>query len=63
MDGRPHVLQWQRHADGNMIVAIEGQVIIRTMDRTFQNGFDGISIINHNGDFAIPSIRIFGNEV
>ncbi len=60
-DGRSHVVRWQRYSDGNMIVAIDGEVAIQSVDRTFQDAFDGISITNHNGDFAIPSISIYGH--
>lgn len=61
VDGRPHTLRWQRYPDGAMVVAIDGEAAIQTVDRTFQNAFDGISFINHNGDFAIPSITIDGH--
>ena len=52
-DGRVHVIRWQRYSDGNMIVAVDGEVIIRTIDRSSQDSFDGISIVNHNGDYAV----------
>jgi peptidoglycan hydrolase-like protein with peptidoglycan-binding domain len=61
-DGRPHTVRWQRYSDGNMTVAIDEEVIIRTMDRSFENSFEGVSIVNHNGDFAIHSIDVYGIE-
>lgn len=61
-DGRSHFIQWQRHPDGNMIVAIDGNIKIRTKDQTFQREFEGISIINHSGEIAINSINIFGSS-
>jgi len=59
-DGRPHVIQWQRFSDGGMIVAVDGEVIIRNRDRGFQDFFDGISILNHNGDYAFVRIDVAG---
>jgi len=61
-DGLIHVIRWQRYSDGNMIVALDGTVIIRTIDRSFQDSFDGFSIINYNGDFAFTQIGIFGTN-
>ncbi len=61
-DGRDHVIRWLRYSDGKMVVAIDGKTIIETLDRTFQDPFDGISIINHNGDYAFARIDIYGKK-
>jgi hypothetical protein len=61
-DGRPHSIRWQRYSDGGMVVALDGKVIIRSVDRTFRDAFDGISIVNHNGEYAFPRIEVFGTN-
>ena len=32
-DGRPHILEWRRHSDGEMVVLLDEKEIIRTVDR------------------------------
>jgi hypothetical protein len=59
-DGQAHVIKWQRYSDGNMIVAVDGEVIISSIDQTFQDSFDGISIANHNGNYAVSFIDVYG---
>jgi hypothetical protein len=61
-DGQAHVIRWQRYSDGSMIVAVDGETIISAVDRTFEDSFDGISIANHNGNYAVSFIDVFGEQ-
>jgi hypothetical protein len=59
-DGRPHILEWRRHAGGEMVVLLDQKEIIRTVDRAFGDPYDGFTIINTGGDYAIKQIAISG---
>ena len=59
-DGRPHVLEWQRGTDGEMVVLLDDKEIIRTSDRASGESFDGFTVINGGGDYAFSQIAIFG---
>jgi peptidoglycan hydrolase-like protein with peptidoglycan-binding domain len=58
--GDIHFIQWRRYEDGDMIVLIDGKQILSTVDRGFRKGFEGFTLINHSGDYTIPSIVIHG---
>lgn len=59
-DGARHTVQWQRSADGAMIVLVDGTEVMRATDRSIRNPFNGVSIINRGGDFAISRISVDG---
>jgi peptidoglycan hydrolase-like protein with peptidoglycan-binding domain len=61
-DGQPHVIRWQRYSDGNMVIALDAKVMIQTIDRTLQHSFDGISIVNRNGNYAFSHIQVSGKK-
>ncbi len=61
-DGKAHVVLWTRTADGRMAVSVDGTEVINVSDRRFTGGFDGVSVANQGGDFALRSIRIDGTD-
>jgi hypothetical protein len=61
-DGRIHVVRWERFSDGNMVFALDDEVIIRAMDRTFQDSYDGFSIVNYGGEYGFTLIDIHGQK-
>jgi hypothetical protein len=61
-DGKAHVIVWTRTADGRMAVSVDGTEAINVSDRRFTGGFDGFSVANQGGDFALRSIRIEGTD-
>lgn len=59
-DGAPHRLQWDRWPDGAMAVSVDGRERMRVTDRGFGDRFDGVTLINAGGDFAVRAIQIRG---
>lgn len=57
---RPVRLVWTRAPSGDMQVAVEGQPVLRIVDRGFRDPFDGFLIRNRSGDIAVRRIRIDG---
>ena len=56
-----HKLSWMRYADGRMKVEVGNTKVLNTQDNMFKE-FDGVSIINGGGDYAVGSIRILGSQ-
>ena len=61
-DGQTHSFLWTRDTDGQMIVHLDGQPIIKVIDRSYQQPFNGFAIINQGGDYAVQEITILGTE-
>ncbi|MBN1365307.1 MAG: SEL1-like repeat protein [Syntrophaceae bacterium] len=61
-DSMIHAIRWQRYSDGSMVISVDGKEIIRTIDRSFQDSFDGFTIVNYHGNFAFMQIDIFGTQ-
>lgn len=61
-DGNPHTVEWRRSNDGQMVVLLDDNEIIRTVDRAYGDSFDGFGIINKGGDFELKQISIFGTQ-
>ncbi len=54
-------LSWLRYQDGKMKVLMNDQEVLSTQDNMFRE-FDGLSFINHGGDYAVRSIRLLGSS-
>ena len=61
-DGRSHGLEWSRGTDGEMVVLLDDKEIIRTVDRSSEESFDGFTVVNSGGDYAFSQIAIFGSQ-
>jgi hypothetical protein len=59
-DGNPHIIEWRRGNDGEMVVLLDNKEIIRTIDRAHGDWFDGFGIINKGGVYDLKEISIFG---
>ena len=55
-DGQIHLLEFTRDADGEMVVSVDGGEVLRVADRLFRAQFDGISIVNHGGDYDLRGL-------
>ena len=60
-DGGIHEISWQRTTNGTMTVTLDGRQIIQVRDRSYRQGFDGISMTNRGGEYGIRSIAVFGS--
>jgi len=53
-----HRLQWTRDLHGVMVVRLDGKQILKTSDRGLRDPFGGLSITNHEGEFAVREIAV-----
>lgn len=61
-DGYRHRIRLTRDREALMTVSVDGKERIRVRDRSFRDPFDGVSIVNEGGDYAIREISVFGIE-
>lgn len=61
-DRQFHVLSWTRDRAGEMTVTVDGNEVLRTTDRAIAAPFDGVTVTNLGGDFAVRSIRVMGTD-
>lgn len=61
-DGAPHILEWRRSNDGEMVVLLDNKEVIRTVDRAYDDPFDGFTVINKGGEFDMKQVSIFGTR-
>jgi len=61
-DGKSHMLALVRESDGTMMVTVDGTELIRVKSSALEDPFDGLSLINGGGDYAVRSIAIYGDQ-
>ena len=61
-DGKSHTLVLVRESDGTMMVTVDGAELIRANSSALDDPFDGLSLVNSGGDYAIRSIAIYGEQ-
>jgi hypothetical protein len=61
-DGNPHIIDWRRGVDGEMVVLLDDKEIIRTTDRAHSEAFDGFTLINKGGEYEVKQVSIFGTR-
>ena len=61
-DGAPHIVEWRRSNDGEMVVLLDNKEVIRAVDRAYDGAFDGFSVINKGGQFEIKQVSILGTQ-
>ena len=61
-DGASHTIEWRRSNDGEMLVLLDNKEVIRTVDRAYDEPFDGFAVINKGGEFDIKQVSIFGTQ-
>jgi hypothetical protein len=59
-DGGTHTVVWRRYGDGNMMVTVDGILLLRAFDMEVGAPFDGVNLINKGGHYAISRIKIYG---
>ena len=58
-DGMDHTTRLSRSANGDMIITINNNEVIRTSDLSYRDDFTGIAIINSGGSYSYDNIEIF----
>jgi hypothetical protein len=43
-----------------MVVLLDSREVIRTVDRAYDDPFDGFTVINKGGEFDLRQVSIFG---
>ena len=61
-DGNPHIIEWRRSDDSEMVVLLDDKEIIRTVDRAHSGSFNGFNIVNKGGVYEFKEISIFGTH-
>jgi hypothetical protein len=61
-DGVPHTLEWRRNNDGEMVVLLDNKEVMRTVDRAYDDPFDGFAVINKGGEFELKQVSILGTQ-
>ena len=61
-DGNLHTIEWRRGNDGEMVVLLDNKAVIRTVDRAYDDPFDGFAVINKGGEFELKQISVFGTK-
>ena len=61
-DGNPHTIEWRRGNDGEMVVLLDNKAVIRTVDRAYDDPFDGFAVINKGGEFELKQVSVFGTK-
>ena len=61
-DGHGHRLVLARGGDGTMTAAVDGTELIRVKSSAFTDPFDGVSLVNGGGDYAIREIAVHGRR-
>ena len=61
-DRNPHIIEWRRADDGEMVVLLDDKEIIRTVDRAHSGSFNGFNIVNKGGVYELKEISIFGTH-
>ncbi len=61
-DNQVHTVTWTRHPNGVMSIRLDGQELIKMIDRGFRDRFDGLVVVNSGGDFALRQVTIDGTN-
>ena len=55
-----HTVTWVRGNDGQMIVTVDGTEMLRAVDKSFSDVFDGVRLSDQGGDFIVKRITVEG---
>ena len=61
-DGQSHTLALVREGDGTMTATVDGTEMIRAKSTALEDPFDGLSLVNGGGDYAIRSVAVYGER-
>lgn len=58
-DKKSHAVTLDRAADGTMTVTFDGEDLIKVVDKSFKDPFDGVRLSDQGGDFILGSIKVW----
>ena len=61
-DGQSHTVALVRAGDGTMTASVDGSEVIQVKSSAFKDPFDGVSLVNGGGDYAIRSVAVYGER-
>lgn len=61
-DGQDHQLLWNRAADGEMVVTVDGIEVLRTSDLAYRDPFAGVVITNNGGAYGYDNIEVYSEQ-
>lgn len=61
-DGFRHRVEFARSAGRLMTVRVDGRALISVTDSAFRDDFDGLTLTNEGGDYAVREITIYGQR-
>ena len=61
-DGNSHAIEWRRSSDGEMLVLMDNKEILKTVDRAYDDPFDGFTVVNKGGEFELKRVAILGTQ-
>ena len=61
-DGQSHTVALVRAGDGTMTASVDGAEYIQVKSSAFKDPFDGVSLVNGGGDYAIRSVAVYGER-
>ncbi|MEE8171952.1 MAG: hypothetical protein V3T62_03390 [Alphaproteobacteria bacterium] len=59
-DGFRHRIVLVRDESGGMSLSVDGGTLVEVSDRSFRDPFNGITLANEGGDFAVREITVLG---
>ena len=61
-DGLYHSIEWTRDQAGKMTVSVDGKKRVEVSDTTLRGGFNGITLVNFDGEFVFREVVIIADR-
>ena len=59
-DNYRHRILFVRDESGGMSVSVDGKTLVQVSDRSFRDPFNGLTLVNDGGEFAVREISVMG---
>ena len=53
-------MEWTRDTAGRMVVSLNSEEIIATIDQSVKTGFDGLAFVDFGGDYIAHEVEVRG---
>jgi hypothetical protein len=61
-DGLEHIVKLDRSANGDMVVTIDNEEVMRTADFSNRGDFSGVAIVNNGGSYSYDNIEFYNER-